>query len=280
MAVSPSVDVPVIDTHVHVACGDTVAHPLRPTGVGSAWWSQQDGTAAAVFAAARSVGVDRVVVVQAVGAYGYDASCAAASVAASSGFATLVAAPDMSRPDPCASIGAILESPHLRGLRLFGVADGAPWLDDARGDSVMACCADRGLVAVPTIFSDRVPSLRGLMARHPDVVVALDHCAFPDMAGEAGERALFSLADVAGLHLKVSSHVLAAWQSEGRLGEVFGRLVDAFGASRMCWGSDHPQHEGLDYAGKLALARLAAAHLVDADREMFFAGTARRLGWG
>lgn len=270
----------VIDTHVHVGCADTVAHPRRPTGVGGAWWTDGEGSAAAVFGAARSAGVDRVVVVQAVGAYGYDASCAAASVVESAGSATLVAAPDMSVEDPCASIGVHIDSPHLSGLRLFGVADGAPWLDDARGDTVMERCTDRGVVAVPTIFSDRLPSLRGLMSRHPRATVALDHCAFPDMAGDDGERALFSLADVGGLHLKVSSHVLAAWRRQGRLDDVFGRLVEVFGVSRMCWGSDHPQHQGLDYAGKLDLARRASRHLSEADREEFFAGTATRLGWG
>ncbi|MCU1391160.1 MAG: hypothetical protein JWL72_4498, partial [Ilumatobacteraceae bacterium] len=40
------------------------------------------------------------------------------------------------------------------------------------------------------------------------------------------------------------------------------------------------QHQGLDYLGKLDLARLAARHLSGGDRHEFFAGTARRIGWG
>jgi predicted TIM-barrel fold metal-dependent hydrolase len=264
----------IVDTHVHVACADTAVYPRRPTGVGSTWWTEPNGRAEAVFADARGAGVGHAVVVQAVGAYGYDCECAADSAASSMGFASLVTAIDMS--------SSMSTGPRdirtVVGWRLFGVADGAPWLDDGRADSIWQLAAAQDVVLVATIFSDRIGALQAVVARHPGVVVALDHCAFPDMARD-GERGLLTLADDPDIVLKVSSHVLAAWHRAGTLTQSFDRLVAAFGVQRMCWGSDHPQHQGLSYAQKLALAHTAAASLDDGQRAMFFGGTAARIGW-
>ena len=262
-----------IDTHVHVACPDIDRFPRRPTGVGSEWWNGPDGDAGNVLAAARDSGAAGVVVVQAVGAYGYDSSCAASVVASAGGFATLVTAVDFTGADFASRL-----APGA-GWRLFGVADGAPWLDDGRADLVWDQARALGVVVVPTIFTERLAALRAVVERHPDVAVALDHCAFPDMGGDDGERALFALADLGAVRLKVTTHVLAAWQHENRLDEMFERLVTAFGTERMCWGSDHPQHQGLTYQGKLDLARHAARRLTNEQRAEFFAGTATTLGW-
>jgi L-fuconolactonase len=264
---------PFIDTHVHVACADTRRFPRRPTGVGSSWWNEPDGDGANVLAAARDAGATGVVVVQAVGAYGYDSSCAASVVAASDGFSKLVTAVDFAAAD----LATMLEA-HA-GWRLFGVADGAPWLDDDRADVVWERAGALGVVVVPTIFTARLGSLRAIVERYPRVAVALDHCAFPDMGGEDGERALFALADLAAIRLKVTTHVLAAWHREDRLDEMFERVATAFGTERMGWGSDHPQHQGLTYRGKLDLARHAARNLTPEQRVQFFTGTATALGW-
>ena len=273
----PAPDLPAagafIDTHVHVACADVERFPRRPTGVGSAWWENPEGDAANVLASARAAGAAGVVVVQAVGAYGYDTSCATSVVAGADGFATLVTAVDFadagfeSTVTPCA------------GWRLFGVSDGAAWLDDSRADVVWERAADLGVVLVPTIFTERLGALRSVIERHPEVAVALDHCAFPDMGGDDGERALFAIADVDAIRLKVSSHILHAWERAGRMDEVFERLVIEFGVERMCWGSDHPQLQGFTYQAKLDLARHAARNLTDAERAQFFTGTATALGW-
>ena len=261
-----------IDTHVHVGCADLERFPRRPTGVGSAWWDGPEGDAANVLASARAAGAAGVVVVQAVGAYGYDSSCAASVVSAEGGFAKLVIAVDFA--------GSGFESALARcaGWRLFGVSDGAPWLDDGRADAVWERAAELGVVIVPTIFTDRLGSLRAVIERHPDVAVALDHCAFPDMAGANGEQALLDVADLPMMRLKVSSHVLAEFAARARVDEVFERLATTFGTDRLCWGSDHPQSSG-PYSTKLELARHAARNLTEQQRAQFFTSTATALGW-
>ena len=268
----------LIDTHVHVASADTSRFPRRPTGVGSEWWAEPSGAADAVVAEAARNGAERIVVVQAVGAYGYDASCAASVVAQSGGRALFVPALDMGAPDLAAECDALDALTHVAGLRLFGVSDGAPWLIDGRADAVWRLAGERGVPLVVTIFTDRLDALRAVVMRAPAVPVVVDHCAFPDMAGD-DERALFTLADLASVHLKVTTLVLAGWEAQGRAAGMIDRLVAAFGADRLCWGSDHPQHQGLTYSQKLMLARRVTADLDDGQRAKFFAGTAASLGW-
>jgi predicted TIM-barrel fold metal-dependent hydrolase len=269
----------LVDTHVHVACADTNRFPRRPTGVGSDWWSDASGTAEAVLGDVRRAGVDSVVVVQAVGAYGHDPDCAATAVDAAGDWARFVPSLDLSSADPGTRLRELSRLPSTVGVRLFGVADGAPWLDDGRAGEVWCAAAEHGLVLVPTIFSDRLDTLGEVIARHPEVPVALDHCAFPDLGGAAGEAALFALAGLAALRLKVTTHVLSAWDAEARLEATVERLADAFGAGRLCWGSDHPQHQGLSYGEKLALAERAVHGFTADDRDRFCAGTAQALGW-
>ncbi len=249
----------IVDTHVHVACADTARFPPRPTGVGSDWWIGGSGDAETVLGDVRDGGVDHVVVVQAVGAYGHDPSCAAAAVDGAGGWARLVPSVDLSGSDPSAQLDALVQLPSVVGVRLFGVADGAPWLDDGRADEVWCRAGELGLALVATLFSDRLAALGRVIDRNPQVAVVLDHCGFPDLAGPAGEASLFALAGARPLRLKVTTHVLAAWSTEGRLESTLERLVDAFGPRRLCWGSDHPQHQGLSYREKLALAERATA---------------------
>jgi predicted TIM-barrel fold metal-dependent hydrolase len=247
--------------------------------VGSDWWTGESGTAPAVLEEARRAGVDRVVVVQAVGAYGHDPACAAAAVDGAGPWARLVPSIDIAAPGAVGRIDELAGLPGAAGVRLFGVADGAPWLDDGRADEVWCRAAELGLVLVPTIFSDRLAALGRVIDRHPRAAVALDHCGFPDLAGADGAAALFDLAGAGALRLKVTTHVLAAWAAAGRLESTVERLADAFGAGRLCWGSDHPQHQGLTYAEKLALAGRATSGFTDDARADFFAGTASGLGW-
>ena len=104
------------------------------------------------------------------------------------------------------------------------------------------------------------------------VAVALDHAGFPDLPLTDDARVL-GLAEIPDVHLKVSSHLLEAAPDPGA---VLSRLADAFGAGRLCWGSDYPQ-TSTDYGALLRLGREAAAAFPHADREAFLSGTATRL---
>ena len=194
-------------------------------------------------------GVERAVVVQAVGPHGFDNTYAAAAVAAHPGRLAFGAAVEPGEPAP----------PGCAGVRLFGVAGDDAWLDDGRGAATWPTAP----TIVVTLFRDALPRLRRLVEAHPGVPVAIDHCGFPD--GDLGP--VLALADLPPVHLKVSSHVLAP---EPDPAAFVARLTEAYGPDRLCWGSDHPQHGG-DYGELVALGRRAC------DDEAFLGGTAQRL---
>lgn len=275
----------VIDTHTHVSCGAESPYPFAPTGVASDWW-RSGGTIDELLAEADANAVDRIVVVQAVGAYGHDCSCAGASVAQHQTRAALVVSVDMTAPDPATALTQLLDAPpsgaRICGVRLFGVGGvDTSWLTDGRGAEVWSVAATRGITVVPTVFADRFDDLARLADAHPGTSVAIDHCGFIDMVEGGGLAYLLQLAQVRSVALKVTSYVLeAAERDEGDPAPMLERLVDAFSANRLCWGSDHPQDQRHDYAGKLALAKHAARNLDDAQRHSLFASTAERLFFG
>jgi L-fuconolactonase len=272
----------IIDTHTHVACADRDRFPIDATGVASDWW-REGGTIDDLLAVQDATGVDHVVVVQAVGAYGYDNSCAIASVAAHRERASFVCAVDMNGTDPARALVELLDDPRtvvpVRGVRLFGVGNiSAQWLDDGRVDAVFAVAATRGLTIVPTILADRFDTLAPLAIAHPDVPIAIDHCGFLDMVDGDGEAMVMELVSIPSVNLKVTSYVLeAAITADGDAAPLVERLGIAFGADRLCWGSDHPQDLRHDYADKVALARSAIRSFDARATDDFFAHTGSRL---
>jgi predicted TIM-barrel fold metal-dependent hydrolase len=267
----------VIDAHVHVACADEQRYPRRPTGAGSEWW-RSGGDAATLVEVLEAAGVDQAVVVQAVGLYAYECDCARDTVAADPARFALVGAVDMDGDDPAQVLAELAAATTLAGVRTFAVgAAGSSWLADGRGDAVWALAAELGIVVVPTIFTERLPELRVLLERHPHATVALDHCAFPDMAPPGRRSDLRHLAELPALHLKVTSHNLDGSDDPAAFLEP---LVAAFGPERLAWGSDHPQHQSQTYAEMVALAQRACRNLAPHEQAAFLDGTARRLWFG
>lgn len=266
----------IVDSHVHVASPDTAKFPRQPTGVGSDWW-RQGGTVESLVATLDANHVERAVIVQAVGVYGYDCRCAMSAAAANPRRLTFVGAIDMDASDPVADLDMLAGSAMLRGVRLFGVKGEPRWLTDGRADAVCELCAELDIPIVPTLFPSQLGALADLATRHREVGVALDHCGFVDTREPATAVAtLAPFTELPSVTLKVTSHLLHAASEAGDPARFVDQLVAAFGAGRVCWGSDFPQHQTLTYAEMLQLAHRAARHLTPPDRERFFAATSAR----
>lgn len=275
--------VAVIDAHTHVASEDEARHPRRLGGFGSAWHASGGHGVENLLATMDAAGVERAVVVQAVGVYGEDHSCAIDAVAAAPDRLALVVAPGM-HDDPLGAVTALVQQAPIAGVRLFGV-DRRPldWLTDGRAGELFDLARAERWTLVPTLFPDALDALGTIAAAHPDVPVALDHCGFPDLDGGPpfrGAGALFALAGVPNVHLKISTHLLEDAQRSADPAALVDLLAERFGGARLCWGSDHPQSEALDYPAKLAFARRAARHLPTADHDALFAKTSSRLWFG
>jgi L-fuconolactonase len=283
---------PIVDTHVHVV--DALRQPLRPTGVGSRWWDAPDRDAGAFRAVMADQGVAAAVLVQPVGAYGYDNGYLLDAVAGGGPALRGVVAVDLddrsrSASELAADVGSLAARPGVCGVRLFAVAPGSAWAGaeavasphsaaGARVRAVLGAARDTGLVVVLTVFSHQLAALAGVLAGFPELVVALDHCAFPDLAGArlAPGSALLAVRDHERVVLKVSSHLLEEAAAAGDPAELVAELADVFGPRRLLWGSDYPQ-TGDDYGALLTLARRAARRLPAPGRRDFFGGMAARI---
>ena len=274
----------IIDTHVHVV--DASRFPLRPTGVGSTWWDAPDRDVGAFRALMARHHVTAAVLVQPVGAYGYDNRCLLEALVEAGPALRGVAAVDLNDgsrtgAELAAEVGAVARREGVCGIRLFAVAPGTAWAEGeavanprsasgSRVRAVLAAARDAGLVVVLTVFAPQLAGLAGVLAEFPELVVAVDHCAFPELDGAqlAAGSPLLAVRDLGHVVLKVSSHLLEEAEAVGDPADLVSQLSELFGPGRLVWGSDYPQ-TGDDYTALLALAESATRHLDPEARRAF-----------
>ncbi|WP_170149527.1 amidohydrolase family protein [Rhodoplanes roseus] len=281
----PATDIKsIIDIHTHVISPDTVRHPLAPLGGTQSDWSRKRPTSAAdLIAAMDAAGVAKAAVVQASTAYGCDNGYLAEAVAAHPDRFTGVFSIDMFAPDAVATFDR-WHAAGLTGLRLFTTGSTSPgqasWLADPRTFPVWERAEALGVPVCLQMRPEGLADLTTLLDRFRTVPIVLDHLArvvLSDGPPYAAAAWLFALADRPNLFLKLTSRTVEQSAEGGSTPEAFfPRLVAAFGADRIAWGSNFPAHAGpmarLVDAAKRALACLSAA-----DRAQIFAGTAQRL---
>ena len=88
---------------------------------------------------------------------------------------------------------------------------------------------------------------------------------------------LFDLAPWPNLYLKLTSRTVEqASEGASKPEAFFPKLVAAFGANRIAWGSNFPAHEG-PLSRLTDEARHALSCLSEADQASIFSGTAAKL---
>ena len=217
-----------IDTHVHVASGDTARYPRQPTGVGRDWWRRSGYDVDSVLATLDGAGVPAFVAVQAVGVYGYDNRYVVSAAEAHPGRVSAVVSVDMEEPGAPDEIERLGHRPAVVGVRLFAVRPGSTWVGGSAAPASFEAAAAVGLTVVLTVFSAQIPALRPVIERSPTPAVVFDHCGFPQFADGvvADGDPVLDLAALPHVSLKVSSHVLRSlWGRSGPPGRPAGRAV-------------------------------------------------------
>jgi predicted TIM-barrel fold metal-dependent hydrolase len=119
-----------------------------------------------------------------------------------------------------------------------------------------------------------------LARKFPRVNIVLDHLGRPDVLdGPPYEQAasLFRLAALPNIYLKLTPRIFGDVKKDKASAETFfPRVVDAFGARRMAWGSNYPTSPGT-LQEILATAQAGLACLSEEDRAWIFGKTAQRL---
>lgn len=227
-----------------------------------------------------AAGIERTVVVQAAPSLAetrflLDLADTTPSIAGVVGWADLAAL------DAVAAIERLAAHPKLLGLR--------PMLQDLPQDDWILCPAlapaldaiqAAGLTFDALVTPGHLPHVARFLDRRPDLRVVIDHGAKPDIAGGGladWSAAMRRLAAETTARCKLSglaTEAAADWTTAD-LAPYVDVLIDAFGPSRLMWGSDWPVViEGGGYARWHAAAHALTAALTPAERDAVFGETA------
>jgi predicted TIM-barrel fold metal-dependent hydrolase len=262
----------LIDTHVHVISPDLDRFPLQPPGVNTGpWWETHPCSADLLGLLMADAGVDRAVLVQGVGAYGFDNEYTlSASMAAPDTFANVVCT-DRHAEDATTTLRDLLER-GARGYRWFMVHD------DTRLEEPRALWDALGSLRVPvvmTFLADRLEDFAVVVPKLPEIPLAVDHCAFADLS-QGIPDGLAALGEFSNVFLKVSTHALRSAAEGGDAADAVAELAARFDG-RLMWGSDFSQTHDVPYEELVQLGRDSAAKLSDVTRDAYFAGSALEL---
>ncbi len=198
----------LVGTHVHIVAGDRGRYPPGPAGADVA--DLLEGlpvSADGLLGEMESRGVDRAVLVQYHGVYGFNNAYVVDSVRRHAPRFAGVCIIDMLAPDAADTLTDLVVNRGMRGVRMFQTPTepDAPWLHDPRALSVWDRARElvvpvviaRAPAAIDPTPERHLPRLRFLLSRYPDVPVALDHLAVLGVrtAGPALAEELLSLAE-------------------------------------------------------------------------------------
>lgn len=273
-----------IDIHPHIIADDESTYPRVPLfGVQSDWSRERPVTVEGLIKAMDEAGVQKAAVVQASTCYGFDNSYVADSLKKYPDRLTGVGTVDMLAEDaPEVIKGWVARG--ISGLRMFTGGSTQAYdpstMDDARSFPAWRLCDELGLSLCVQTGAVGLAQVAGLAKRFQNVKIVLDHLARPEMKDGAPYKqasSLFGLAPFENIYLKVTPRTFVACR-EGNADPAswFAKLVGAFGAKRLAWGSNFPASEGsmkqnLE-AGKACLESVSAE-----DRDWVFAKTAQHL---
>jgi predicted TIM-barrel fold metal-dependent hydrolase len=274
----------VVDIHPHIIAKDTERYPLAPLGGHQSDWSRtRPVNTEQMIAAMDQAGVAKAAIVQASTCYGHDNSYVADAVAAYPKRFTGVFSADVLAADAPERMRHWVGR-GLTGMRLFTIGstmpDQASWLDDPKSYPAWQCASELGLSICLQMSPKALPQMVRMTERFPKVRIILDHMARPvldDGPPYAAADSLFALAKHPNVYLKLTErNFTGARTGKATPQTFFPKLVAAFGASRLAWGSNYPSSEG-SLSELLALAKTTLSCLPQADQDWIFAKTAQNL---
>ncbi|MEM5311110.1 amidohydrolase family protein [Paraburkholderia sp. JHI869] len=274
----------IVDIHPHIISDNEGRYPPAPLfGKRSDWSQERPTTVETLIAAMDEAGVGKAAVVHSSTTYGFDNSYVADSCARYPNRLVAVGSVDVLQPDAPQRIREWVER-GLEGLRLFTGGSTKEFdpseLDDPRAFPAWELCADLGLPMCIQTGPVGLPQVTALAKRFPGVPIILDHLGRPDVtdgAPYAKAQSLFDLAQHENIFLKLTPRIFGDVKKERASAETFfPRVVDAFGAQRMAWGSNFPTSPGT-LQDILATAQAGLQCLNAADRAWIFGKTAHKL---
>jgi predicted TIM-barrel fold metal-dependent hydrolase len=273
----------ILDTHTHVLAADHARYPQQvDPALLPQWVHDHPVDAPGLLAEMDAAGVAGAVLVQARGAYGYDNSYVADARGLAPARFVNAAVIDMTDPRREDLLRRWSGEQGVLGLRLFNIPPARPdWLDTPATAWFVRDAAALGVRLSVCVLAPDLPAVGRLLAACPQTPIAIDHCGFASLAPGLASRdatALAALAAYDNVRLKVTTTLLHQAQEAGLdPQDVVEWLVEHFGAERLMWGSDYPQHHSESYQEIVAYGRAACARLSAAEQAQFLGGSAAQL---
>ncbi|WP_029915032.1 amidohydrolase [Caulobacter sp. UNC358MFTsu5.1] len=274
----------IIDIHPHVISDDEGRYPPAPLfGKRSDWSQERPCVVETLIEAMDQAGVAKAAVVHSSTTYGFDNSYVVDACNAHADRLIAVGSVDVRAPDAVATIRAWTDK-GLAGLRIFtggSTKDFDPSeLEDERAYPAWELLGELGLTMCIQTGPVGLPQVRALAERFPNVPIILDHLGRPEVTDGppyAAARSLFDLADLPSIHLKLTPRIMGDSVKGAATPETwFPKVVEAFGADRLAWGSNFPTSPGT-LGEILGAAQDRLSSLSGQDREWIFGKTALKL---
>ena len=171
--------------------------------------------------------------------------------------------------------------PSYRGIRLAPTeSPETQWLDHHTQDALWEVAAETNATVGLLIHWYQLPQAEEMALRHPQVTIVIDHLGLPNYADPESLENLLALADRPNVYVKLSGypHGTNAGYPYLRAHPFIKRVLRAFGASRVMWGSDWPVCLSNATYGETFQSAWDLEWLTDGDREWIFGQTAR-IAW-
>ena len=275
----------IVDTHVHVWEIDPPKYPVGPTAPTWNSYPDEPGTADELLAEMDVHGVDWTVLVQTSWSTwdnGYIADSVERFPNRFIGHGLI----DPQDPNNAEQVRYWIKERGLAGFRfhpmyypdekiLLTSQNEPMWEEIASLDAIIQFHLRAEFADQVAVIADRYPSLK----------LILDHMGYPQVdATEAEFQPIVDLAQHDNMYLKLSDVA-------GRSGQDFPytdvhpfikKLVGAFGAERVVWGTGYPGHHRAKHNWptldqELQLVREGLPFLTDAERERILGGTAAEI---
>jgi L-fuconolactonase len=247
--------VEIVDTHVHVFTDDRKRYPqIRDTAragsiptiteIGQTEWPLT--TAGILLKAMDEAGIARATLVQAYFVYEYDNRYTIDSARAHPDrFASVVVIDPMDPASPD-ELSRLVEQHGVAGIRFMRGRLPASSLGEPATFPLWERIQSLG---VPLAVNDRIGEISKIakaMERYPAVKVAFEHAWGHTVGAPPAYDALaplFALAKNPNVYIKTAiNNIAAAREGGGTPEQLYGKLLEVFGARRIMWSSNYPAH--------------------------------------
>lgn len=265
----------LVESHVHVW---TVRDPRFPKHPDSDFDTDQEASPEGLFAAQDAVGGVAWTVLIQPRLYLWDNAYLAQAAEAHPDRFVVAGRVNPTESEAPRQLRELMQRPGYRGIRLAATEDPATrWLDDRSQDPLWETAAETRATIGLLIQWRQLPQAAVMATRHPDVTVVIDHLGFPDYDDPDSLGNLLDLARLPNVYVKLSGypHNTRDAYPYLRARPFIERMLVAFGASRVMWGSDWPVCLAHASYGHAFTSAWELPWLTDGDREWIFSRTAR-----